>query len=114
LPAGAKVAEVETTLLSDFALVTNGRIFAWGDNGDGQLGTGSKTGTGLRPAPVRLPRRLRAVQVSTASNGESVLAVTSSGAIYGWGQNPDGTIGGPFGLGGRGLVRDHSRPIRVG
>jgi alpha-tubulin suppressor-like RCC1 family protein len=69
------------------ALRTDGALFTWGANGNGQLGQGN---TISRSSPV---------QVGTSSwtavcNGDGyVLAIRSDGALFAWGLNTNGQLG---------------------
>lgn len=53
LPAPA--AEVRTTPLSTCALLTNGKVYCWGDNRSGQLGIGTLGGISPTPVEAHLP-----------------------------------------------------------
>jgi len=64
------------------------RVFCWGANGSGELGTATTTDT-TRPAAIA--RRLRFVAV-TAGNGFT-CGRTASGAAYCWGANSLGQLG---------------------
>lgn len=79
----------------------DGRVFSWGDNGRGQLGTGALDSSAV---PV-LVEGLNDV-VAVASGSEHSLAITSGGAVYAWGANESGQLG-------DGSSRDNERPVRV-
>lgn len=70
----------------------DGRLFAWGSNDVGQLGTGSGVGAESRPTPVRLPDGLRVVQASAGV--DLGVALTDDGGVWTWG-NPDIWINSP-------------------
>ncbi len=55
LPEGTAVAQVKTTVNTTCALLTNGKVFCWGSNFNGQLGNGLNRGKSLAPAEVVLP-----------------------------------------------------------
>lgn len=83
------------------ALASDGRVWSWGRNSEGQLGDGS---TIDRAAPV---------QVSGLSNVRSVaagwdysLALTSNGAVWAWGENALGQLGDR-------TQTDRTGPVRV-
>jgi len=71
-----------------FALKSNGTLWAWGGNGQGQLGDGTFT------------QRLVPTQIGSATNWTSVsvgrqhvLALRADGTIWSWGQNANGQLG---------------------
>src|SRR5206468_1761471 len=74
----------------DFSLArkSDGSVWAWGNNGFGQLGDGS---TAERDAPVHVSGLSGAVAVSA---GEShSLAVRNDGTVWAWGANRFGQLG---------------------
>ncbi len=71
LPDGARPAAVATGGYASYAVDTTGRLWAWGRNDDGQLGTGG--GEPLRLTPVALGITARQVS-STAQNVAALSA----------------------------------------
>src|SRR5207248_1043428 len=79
-------------------VTTGGRVFCWGDNLDGELGTGTNTGPqgcefgrpcSRTPVPV-----VGGLTFTTVSAGAShACGVTSDGAAYCWGDNSAGALG---------------------
>ena len=68
------------------AVTTNGDLYCWGRNYDGQIGDGTTTN---RYTPVKVLEN-----VSSVSLGEyHSAAVTTNGDLYCWGGNYDGQIG---------------------
>ena len=65
------------------------RAFCWGDNRTGQVGDGTTTLRRLRPTGV--VGGLTFAQVS--AGGFASYGVTTSGALYSWGWNPNGQLG---------------------
>jgi len=76
------------------AITSEGRIFAWGYNGNGQIGDGTTTN---RYTPTEITSNLSLnteeiiTKVSIGSNHSS--AITSEGRIFTWGYNGNGQIG---------------------
>jgi len=65
-----------------------GGVWAWGGNGTGQLGDGTRT---ARPTPIRVATILRAVRAISASGAS--YAILSDGTIMAWGPNNVGQLG---------------------
>ena len=76
------------------ALGSDGNIYAWGSNSNGQLGDGTTTQKTIpvkvKP-PVGKPTSFTYVQVS--AGGDHSLALGSDGNIYAWGSNSNGQLG---------------------
>jgi alpha-tubulin suppressor-like RCC1 family protein len=81
------------------ALTAATGVDCWGLNGNGELGNGTVTNTN----PIGIPYPVAVVSTSgsgtltgiatLASGGGQTCAVTSSGALYCWGGNPNGELG---------------------
>jgi alpha-tubulin suppressor-like RCC1 family protein len=72
------------------ALNSSGAAYSWGNNASGQLGVGDTT---PRSSPVAVVGGLSFARLITHPKSESVLGLTSAGALYGWGDNAQGTLG---------------------
>jgi len=95
------------------ALLSDGSVWAWGNNGTGQLGDGT---TSVRLLPNQVTGLSDIVAVS--SGRQHSLALRSDGAVFGWGQNNQGQVGDGtsgnlrpapvqvVGVGGSGFLRD--------
>ena len=72
------------------ALKSDGTVWAWGTNTNGQVGDGTVT---QRNSPVQLTS-LSGIGVTSVAAGDSdSFAVTSGGAVYAWGNNGSGRLG---------------------
>jgi alpha-tubulin suppressor-like RCC1 family protein len=94
IPAAIAISDVSAvaTGVAHACALHRGRVHCWGENEDGQLGTGRKLDE-LAPAPVRLPPDVYAVAVAAGGNDTCVIA--ADGAIYCWGAARSGQIGAP-------------------
>ena len=81
LPLRAKTATA--------AGVDGGQVWAWGDNGQAQLGRGAPSGAGHTPGPVS---GLSGVIVISAGEYHN-LALKSDGTIAAWGSSSRGALG---------------------
>jgi alpha-tubulin suppressor-like RCC1 family protein len=70
------------------ALTGDGKVYAWGDNDDGQCGTGNKVDVRV---PTLIPGLSNVVDIAAAQSFS--LALTSDGVIYSWGDNNDYQLG---------------------
>jgi len=74
------------------ALMSDGTVWAWGDNRYGQLGTGSHFGShNPRPIPVQV-QNLSGV-TAIAAGSTHALALKEDGTVWAWGENNCGQIG---------------------
>jgi len=99
LPAGVHATAVAAGHDSSYALTSTGQVYAWGFNGDGELGIGNDSGPqmcsadacSMTPVAVQLPAGVTATGI--AAGADHGLALTSTGQIYAWGYNRDGELG---------------------
>jgi alpha-tubulin suppressor-like RCC1 family protein len=90
VPAGTTFTEVAAGLINSLALGSNGHVYAWGWNSDGQLGN---AGTSPSDVPVAVSAPAGTTFTQIAAGGDHALALSSSGQIYAWGLNADGQLG---------------------
>ena len=103
LPARAHVVAVAGGDDYSLAVTADGRVFAWGFNGEGQLGNGTTT-TSLVPVQVHLPAGTRVTGI--AGGDFHSVAVTTDGRALAWGFNAEGQLG-------NGTATDSSVPVPV-
>jgi alpha-tubulin suppressor-like RCC1 family protein len=72
------------------AILTNGAVWAWGDNDRGQLGNGTRTSSEV-PLHVDVPNGVNFVTVN--SGGFASYAIDRSGRLWAWGDNKSGQLG---------------------
>lgn len=78
----------------------DGTVSAWGNGGDGRLGTG-RFGDETRPCRVVSPdgHRLLSGVVSLAAGSGHMAAVTGDGRLFVWGRNAGGVFGSGYRIG---------------
>jgi alpha-tubulin suppressor-like RCC1 family protein len=87
------------------ALLKSGKVYAWGDNEDGELGTGT-TENSTKAVPVQgLPEEATAI----SAGADHSLAVLKSGKVMAWGENAYGELGD----GESGESTDKHTPVEV-
>jgi alpha-tubulin suppressor-like RCC1 family protein len=86
------------------AILTNGSVWAWGQDQSGELGDG-KTSSSSGPTEVDVPAGESFVSV--ISGGATMYGIDSSGAVWVWGQNNVGQFG-------FGALTMSDRPVEAG
>lgn len=66
-----------------YALTDGGDIYAWGQGGRGELGTGGASK--WASTPVKLPWACRVTSVAASSGGRFAAAIDQQGKLYTWG-----------------------------
>ncbi len=75
---------------SSFALTRDGKVYAWGENDQAQLGQGAADRT-PHPEPMEVPGVQNAVSIAAAN--DTVYALLRDGTVLSWGQNHRGQAG---------------------
>ena len=75
------------------ALLTSGGARCWGDNGSGELGTGTEGGFELSPAVVGGGTPLTGISLSPTPGPFHTCALLTSGQARCWGGNSEGELG---------------------
>ena len=97
LPAGetpAYMAISGTNGLTVYALMTDGKLYAYGAGGLGQLGNGLTSDSFSAWVQPLFPGGTTITQVS--ARGSHVMALTSDGRVFVWGQNNLEDLGVPY------------------
>jgi hypothetical protein len=101
------VAQVGSSNSDEYALLTNGSVYAWGMGTQGELGDGSDVSSVETPVQVRFPRGVKIAYLATdAMPYNSALAVDTQGHAWAWGLNS----GGEFCLGNN---QAYSTPVEL-
>ena len=102
-PAIADIVAVAAGAFHSVALKANGELYAWGDNGSGQLGNGSDLGS----SSALLVGTDEISWVASEPGGEFTVARRSNGTLWSWGDNAKGQLG-------DNTLSSHSAPAVVG
>ena len=87
------VAEVATSNSSQYALLANGSVYAWGLGNAGQLGDGATGNSFTQPVKVRFPAGVKIASLPTdVMPFDTGLAVDTEGHVWGWGDNQGGEL----------------------
>ena len=89
-PAGVTFTAVAAGGDHSMALASDGRVFSWGANNDGQVGDGTTTARST-PTPVVAP--VGVTFTALAAGTAHSLAVGADGSVYSWGFNASGQLG---------------------
>lgn len=81
------------------AVDSQGGLWSWGNNADGQLGDGATTST-------TLPSRQMEDVVSASCGYNYTMAIKKDGTLWGWGGNSVGQLG-------NGSTKNASQPVKV-
>lgn len=94
LPKGKTIVQVASNDESSYALASDGTVYSWGFNSNGQLGDGTNTNSNA-PVAVKTtgtPMDGKTI-VQVAAGAPYSLALASDGTIYSWGNNSKGQLG---------------------
>ncbi len=87
------VKEIATSNSTEYALLTNGAVYAWGDGTDGQLGDGGSSNSFDQPVQVRFPSGvvIKSLPIDVMPV-DTALAVDEQGNAWGWGSDSFGQL----------------------
>jgi len=91
---GIKIIDIASSYESRYALSDDGKVYAWGDGGNGAMGNGSSTRTNTTPSQVTgLPVIDQLFVSDSYLNEANVFALAQDGALWAWGYNNSGVLG---------------------
>ncbi len=101
------ITAVASASTHNIALTSDGTVYAWGLNNDGQLGDGTTT-LWRTPVQVKGPGGLGMLTGVTAVAGgvKHTIALKSDGTVWAWGNNEYGQLG-------DGTTIDRTTPVQV-
>lgn len=99
-------SKIATTGLASYAIKTDGTLWAWGLNENGQLGLGN---TVNRNSPVQVGTLTTWSNVWAVTESQNVTALKTDGTLWAWGYD------GYFGSLGQNIIQtSRSSPVQVG
>jgi alpha-tubulin suppressor-like RCC1 family protein len=82
------VTQVSSSNDAQYALLSNGAVYAWGQGGDGQLGDGKTVNAFAKPVKVAFPAGVKIAYLSVdVMPFDSAFAVSTTGHVWAWGLN---------------------------
>ena len=106
---GVTALAVASDSLNGMALKSDGTVWAWGQNNDGQVGDGT-TNDAVTPVPVQGLSNVTAI----AQGGGFSLALERDGTVWSWGSNDSGQLGiGQASADGGADLTAHPHPTRL-
>ena len=87
------VAEIGTSNSTEYALLANGSLYAWGLGTHGQLGDGGRVNSLDTPVRVHFPAGVQIASIpADVMPYDTALAIDTRGNVWGWGQNGGGEL----------------------
>ncbi|MGH3160046.1 MAG: RCC1 domain-containing protein [Streptosporangiaceae bacterium] len=103
----ASVVQVATSNSTDYALLSNGTVWAWGEGDNGELGNGSDSDSFTKAVQVQFPEGVQIEFLPTdAMPYDTGLAVDTDGYAWGWGYNAGGSLC-------KGDRRSYNEPVKL-
>ena len=92
-PDPSPIAQVGSSNSSQYALLADGTLWAWGQGTKGQLGDGGTSNSFTSPVRVTFPAGVTIAFIPTdAMPYDTALAVDTTGRAWGWGLNLNGEL----------------------
>jgi alpha-tubulin suppressor-like RCC1 family protein len=87
------VKQVGSSNSTEYALTTNGTLWAWGLGAGGELGDGQRVNSFTQPVKVAFPPGVKIAWIPTdVMPYDTALAVDTHGNVWGWGENAIGEL----------------------
>ena len=108
---GKTIVQVASSVFHSLALASDGTVYAWGSNGEGQLGNGTNTNSNIPVVVDASDPSIAGKTVTQISSGMySSFALASDGTMYIWGENNSNS---PVAVPTTGTPMDGKRIVQV-
>ena len=102
-----RIAQVASSNSTEYALLANGSLYAWGLGSQGELGDGGTGNSFEKPVRVRFPAGVKIASLPPdAMPYDTGLALDTRGRAWGWGRNAGGSLC-------LGTTRTYSTPVEL-
>jgi alpha-tubulin suppressor-like RCC1 family protein len=87
------VTQIGTSNSTQYALLADGSLYAWGQGTNGQLGNGASSNSFAAAVRVRFPAGVKIASIpADAMPYDTAFAVDTDGHVWGWGLNAGGEL----------------------
>ena len=101
------IAQIATSNSTEYALLTNGALYAWGLGAQGEFGDGKLVNSFTRPVRVQFPKGVKIASIPIdVEPFDSAIAIDTKGNVWGWGHNGGGELC-------QGNRRTYTRPVKL-
>jgi alpha-tubulin suppressor-like RCC1 family protein len=101
------IAQIATSNSTEYALLTNGALYAWGLGAQGEFGDGKLVNSFTRPVRVQFPKGVKIASIPIdVEPFDSAIAIDTKGNAWGWGHNGGGELC-------QGNRRTYTRPVKL-
>jgi alpha-tubulin suppressor-like RCC1 family protein len=91
--SGKTITQVAAGKYHSIALASDGTVYTWGRNNEGELGNGNNTNSNV-PVAVVTSGVLSGKTITQVAAGKyHSIALASDGTVYTWGRNNEGELG---------------------
>jgi alpha-tubulin suppressor-like RCC1 family protein len=102
-----QVKQIGSSNSTQYALLTNGQVWAWGNGTQGELGDGGTVNSYTTPVQVQFPPGVTIAYIPTDVDPyDSAFAVDTTGHVWAWGDNGGGEFC-------KGNARKHLTPVEL-
>src|SRR6202044_3128610 len=93
IPDRSSITQIATSNSTDYALLSDGTLWAWGQGDKGELGDGGRANSFSTAVQVRFPPGVQIASLPTdVMPFDTAMAVDTNGNAWGWGLNERGEL----------------------